>query len=111
MNAHVVQLAEQDFNAQVREAAGITVVDFWAPWCGPCRALGPVFDAVASRFAGSVRFAKVNVDEQGALAQEFGVRSIPTLIVFAHGVELARLAERSEPALVTAIQRIAEART
>ena len=79
-----IALTERGFDEAV-VAHPQLVVDFWAPWCGPCRALAPVLDEVAREEAGRVMVGKVNVDEQPALAGRFGVRSIPTLIFFKEG--------------------------
>ena len=77
-----IELTSDNF-AQVKE--GVALVDFWAPWCGPCRMLAPVIDELANDFDGKAKICKVNTDEQGDLAAEFGVRSIPTLIFFKNG--------------------------
>ena len=66
------------------------VVDFWAPWCGPCRAMAPVFEQVAGKLGGKVRFVKVNTDAEQALAARHGIRAIPTLVLFRGGVEVKR---------------------
>jgi thioredoxin 2 len=66
------------------------VVDFWAPWCGPCRAMAPMFAQAAAELAGKARFVKVNVDEQQALAARHAIRAIPTLILFRNGAEVKR---------------------
>jgi thioredoxin 1 len=79
-----IALTDKGFDEAV-VAHSRLVVDFWAPWCGPCRALGPVLEEIAREEAGRVVVAKVNVDEQPALAGRFGVRSIPTLIFFKDG--------------------------
>jgi len=78
----VEDLTSDTFDQRVRE--GLTVVDFWAPWCGPCRAMAPQIER-AARLRPQYRFAKVNVDEQPALAARFAVRSIPTLAVIRDG--------------------------
>jgi thioredoxin 1 len=66
-------------------ATGVTLVDFWAPWCGPCRALAPILDEVSSAIEGKAKVVKVNTDENIALAQQYGVSSIPFLVVFKDG--------------------------
>ncbi len=90
MTASIRSLDEAGFEAALSEPTPL-VVDFWAPWCGPCRAMAPAFEAAALELDGRVRFAKVNTDETPRLAARFGVRSIPTLILFEGGRETKRM--------------------
>ena len=83
--ANVIELTDENFAEQVETAQGFTVVDFWAPWCGPCRVVAPVMEALAREYDGEVRFAKLNVDDNQQVASMFGIRSIPTIAFFRDG--------------------------
>ena len=85
----VINLTRDNFEKEVLENKGTVLVDFWAPWCMPCRMLSPVVDAVGEEVA-DAKVAKINVDEQESLAARFGVMNIPTLIVFKDGKEVNR---------------------
>lgn len=85
----VLHLDKAGFDEKVRGAQGAAMVDFWAPWCGPCKMLGPIIEQFAEETEG-VTIAKVNVDDEQELAMEFGVMSIPTVIFFKDGKEVTR---------------------
>jgi thioredoxin 1 len=78
----VIELTDATFDPEMESNPGLTVVDFWAPWCGPCRMVAPVIQELAEELEGEVRFAKVNVDENPEIAQRYQVRSIPTIGFF-----------------------------
>jgi thioredoxin 1 len=84
-DAAVVHLTEQTFDEALAAAEGVLMVDFWASWCGPCRAIAPVLEELALASKGGVTLAKVNVDEQPALAARYGIRSIPTILFVKDG--------------------------
>lgn len=85
----VMEVNSKEFKKVVSE--GVTLVDFWAPWCGPCRMQGPILEELAGGIKGKAKIAKVNVDEAGDVAEQFGVQAIPTLILFKDGKEARRL--------------------
>jgi thioredoxin 1 len=86
MAGSVVELTDGTFSSGVEQAEGLVLVDFWAPWCMPCRAVAPVLEQLAGAYAGRVKVVKVNVDESPATAAAYGIRSIPTLALFKDGV-------------------------
>jgi len=83
-----MDLTSGNFESTV--ADGVTLIDFWAEWCGPCRMMHPVLDEIADQFEGKVTVGKINVDNEGDLAQKFGVASIPTLVLMKDGEEKNR---------------------
>jgi thioredoxin 1 len=83
--ANILKLDESNFETEVINSSKPVLVDFWAEWCGPCKALSPVLDEIANELGPKATIAKVNVDEASSLAQKFGIRSIPTMIFFKGG--------------------------
>ena len=80
-----IVVTDADFAVKVEQAAGLTVVDFWATWCGPCRMIAPILDQLSDEYAGKVQVAKLDVDNNQATSMRFNVRSIPTLLFFKDG--------------------------
>jgi thioredoxin 1 len=91
MSQHITTLSEATFDEEIRAAGEPVLVDFWAEWCGPCKAVAPILDEIATEQDGALRVAKLNVDDSPAIAQRYGVMSIPTMIVFHDGQEAKRL--------------------
>ena len=79
------ELSDSDFASEVLQATEPVLVDFWAPWCGPCRMIAPLVEELASENAGSLKVAKINIDDNPNIATQYGVSSIPTLLVFKAG--------------------------
>ena len=82
---------DSTFDSEVLKSSTPVLVDFWAPWCGPCRAVAPTVDAIAAEFTGKLKVVKLNTDESGEVAMKYGVTSIPTLMVFKNGDAVDRM--------------------
>lgn len=91
MSEQIREVNEDNFEQVVLQSDRPVLVDFWAPWCGPCRALAPTLEAIATDWAGRARVVKLNVDVSPSSAERFSVRAIPTLILFKNGREVGRL--------------------
>ncbi len=101
-DGHPVALSGAQFERHITGTDLPVVVDFWAPWCGPCRAMAPVFERAAKEVEPVARFVKINTDEEQALAMRHGIRGIPTLAIFKKGVEVARVSGVIDAARFTA---------
>ncbi len=87
----VLVLTDANFDSEIKKASVPVLVDFWAPWCGPCKAVAPVLEELAGEYQGRLIIAKMNVDDNQATPARFGVRSIPNMVIFKNGAEVGRI--------------------
>ena len=86
-----IHLTDQNFAKEVLECKGVALVDFWAPWCGPCRMLGPVIEELAQEYQGKAKICKINTDEAAEISAQYRIASIPTILIFKDGQPKAQL--------------------
>ena len=91
LDGRVIEANSSDFHYTIGNATVPVIVDFWAPWCGPCRMMAPNFEQASRNLAPKVQFVKINTEENPQISAQFGIRSIPTLIIFKNGVEVHRV--------------------
>ncbi len=104
----IVTLTQDNFEAEALKSSQPVLVDFWAEWCGPCKMIGPILDELAEEYSGRVKVGKVNIDQQQELAAEYGVRAIPTLLLFQQGqVADQMVGLRSKRDLKASLARVA----
>ena len=101
MSEHILHVTDGSFEAEVLKADQPVLVDYWAEWCGPCRMIGPILDEIAGEYAGRVKICKLNVDENQNTPPKYGIRGIPTLMLFRNGnVEATKVGALSKSQLV-----------
>jgi len=86
-----LEITDSSFQTEVTDSALPVLVDFWAPWCGPCKMVAPVLEELAQEYAGKLKIVKLNVDQNQQVAAQFGISSIPTLIIFKNGKESGKM--------------------
>jgi thioredoxin 1 len=91
MAGNVAEISDAEFDEKVLKASNVVVVDFWAPWCGPCKSIAPVLEEVASDLGDAVAIYKINVDDNNKSPAQYNVRAIPNLIIFKGGAEVDRV--------------------
>jgi thioredoxin 1 len=90
MGQHTVEFSDDNFQEEVLASSSSVLVDFWAPWCGPCRQIAPLIDQLAEQFNGTVKIGKLNIDENPTITGQYGIQSIPTLLLFKNGEVVER---------------------
>lgn len=104
MNPHIVVLSDANFEAEVLKSPIPVLVDYWAEWCGPCKVIAPVLDEIATEYQGRVKIAKLNIDDNPQTPPRYGIRGIPTLMLFKGGdVEATKVGAVSKPQLMSFI--------
>lgn len=103
MSEQVKHITDSSFEQDVLQSTKPVLVDFWAEWCAPCRMIGPIIDQIASEFASSATVVKLNVDDNTASAQRYGIKGIPTLILFNAGKEVERVVGATSKDSITRI--------
>ena len=105
-NANIIKVKSQNFHQEVEKSDVPVLVDFWAPWCGPCLAMAPILEQLAKKYDGKIKIGKANVDEDSTLASKFQIMSIPTLILFKDGLAVNQIVGlRSAQALEGIIEK------
>jgi thioredoxin 1 len=104
MSEHIHYVTDDSFEAEVLQSQQPVLVDYWAEWCGPCKMIAPILDEIAAEYAGKLKVAKVNIDDNQATPAKFGIRGIPTLMLFKNGnVEAAKVGALSKGQLAAFI--------
>jgi len=102
----VIIINKNNFDEEVLKSDKAVLVDFWAPWCGPCRAVGPIVDELAEEYEGKAKISKINVDDEGELAAKFRVMSIPTIMIFKNGEVVEKIiGARSKYELISLLEK------